>query len=872
MSRGPLLDKIAERVALDRDEGDIAYLSVLMLQLEYLTKIVTAGLVSCLLDDADRHRYVLEHQLVRADGIGDWVDVLNAALTGPPANSFDPGARAIVRDLQERAGQGDWRHAAVIDLRDAGQQLGVSTDIGAKAALRQFFQMVAHIRNKTRGHGATTSEQCSRACPLIASGVARVLDGLQLLATPWAHLHRNLSGKYRVSPLLGDCAAFDYLKRVRDVRLPNGVFLFLGRPVHVPLVLSDADLKDILLPNGHFRDGAFEVLSYITNDIAREDGSAWCDPPARLPRSQTEGPGGLGEAGGTFANLPPRPRSHVARTDLETRVKQELMRTDRHPIVSLTGPGGIGKTSIAIAALEDVTRVDPAPYGVILWMSARDIDLLESGPKPVTPRVVTQKDIALAAVELLEPSGRSATGFEPLEFFQSCLGQGAAGPTLFVLDNFETVESPADVFAWIDTYIRVPNKVLITSRFRDFAGDYPIVVGGMTDEEASDLIEGEAARLGVRGLVDAEYREELIRESDGHPYVMKILLGQVAKERRAVKPERIVASADQLLRALFERTYANLSPAAQRVFLLLCSWRVVVPEVAVEAVLLRPGNERFDVPGALGELRRFSLVEEVGASEERERFVGVPLAAAAFGRRKLEASALRVAVDEDRKVLMEFGAGKREDANRGVLPRIDRLVRAVAERASADPGALERELPILEYLATRVPRAYVLLADVILEIEGAEKGGGRAKEYLRTFLEVAETHEKYEVWLKLADLSASTHDVIGEVHALSEAALLPVVKSDDIGVLANRLNNRMRDLKGQRIEEAWSTEVRALVGRVIEAMERRIAGLSSTNCSRLAWLHLNVGNEDRARDIAKIGLERDPGNEYCQNLIRRLGS
>ena len=159
---------------------------------------------------------------------------------------------------------------------------------------------------------------------------------------------------------------------------------------------------------------------------------------------------------------------------------------------------------------------------------------------------------------------------------------------MFVLDNFETVQNPADVFRWIDTYIRPPNKVLITTRFRDFVGDYPIEIVGMLDEEARSLVDQHAARLNIERFLGTAYKQELVRESDGHPYVIKILLGQVAKERKAVNPERIVATEHHLLNALFKRTYAALSPAGKRVFLLLCSWRVSVPEVAVEAVSLRP--------------------------------------------------------------------------------------------------------------------------------------------------------------------------------------------------------------------------------------------------------------------------------------------
>ena len=86
-----------------------------------------------------------------------------------------------------------------------------------------------------------------------------------------------------MSPLLGDTSSFNYLKRERDVQLPNGVFLYLGRPVHVPLVFSDPDVLDIALPNGNHRKGTFEVLSYVTNEVARQDGSAWSDPPGVKP-------------------------------------------------------------------------------------------------------------------------------------------------------------------------------------------------------------------------------------------------------------------------------------------------------------------------------------------------------------------------------------------------------------------------------------------------------------------------------------------------------------------------------------------------------------------------------------------------------------
>ena len=64
--------------------------------------------------------------------------------------------------------------------------------------------------------------------------------------------------------------------------------------------------------------------------------------------------------------------------------------------------------------------------------------------------------------------------------------------------------------------------------------------------------------------------------------------------------------------------------------------------------------------------------------------------------------------------------------------------------------------------------------------------------------------------------------------------------------------------------------VKELLGRVIEKMESHRNELSATNCSRLAWLYLNVGNTERALDTARTGIEREPTNEYCQKLISRF--
>lgn len=869
MGAGSLKDKIRSRVAFDKEEGDIAFYYALMLEIEYLTKIIISGVISCLGDDADRSRYSLEYALVRANSIGDWVGILQSALTGPSAQFFRPQTTNITRELTERVSEGDWRFLVVKNISVAAERLGLDAKIASKVALRQFFEMSVAIRNRTRGHGAITAERCNSICPILEEVISLIWDNCELFKHDWAHLYRNLSGKYRVSMLMGDGATFEHLKRTKDIVFQDGVYVDIDGPHHVPLLFSNQSVDDVFLPNGNFKSDEFEVLSLITDTVCRQSGEAWSIPPGRLPASHTEGHDKLDQVGKTFTNLPEPTRGHITRDKLESSLREELLKLERHPIITLTGPGGIGKTTLTLVVVGALAKSAECPYDVILWMSSRDVDLLDNGPKPVRPKVVTKEAISKSVVELLGPGNRDAKNFDPLKYFERCLSEGAAGKTLFILDNFETVEQPVEIYRWIDTHLRHPNKVLITTRVRDFQGDFPIEIKGMNDSEASQLVAQEATRLGISEIVSHEYSQKLIDESDGHPYVIKILLGQVAKEGRAVTPERIIAGADQLLLALFERTYAGLSPAGQRIFLLLSSWRAFVPSIAVEAVALRPDNERFNASGAIDELRRYSLIEEVLNEKEDQLFVGVPLAAASFGRRKLEVSPFKVAVEHDRKILMEFGAGSRDSSRHGVMPRIDRLVSAAASRASDNPSALELFLPILEYLGTRVPKAFLRIATLLSELPG-KPDYKRIQGYIRRYLESSEVTEREHAWFWLADICHADDDPVGEVHALSEVSMLPSATPETFGVVANRINNKLKELKERRIEKSWSNEVQQLIEKVAEEMRRHLGELDAINCSRLAWLYLNIGNSDRAYDIAKFGLSKDEGDEHCVRLIERL--
>ena len=117
----------------------------------------------------------------------------------------------------------------------------------------------------------------------------------------------------------------------------------------------------------------------------------------------------------------------------------------------------------------------------------------------------------------------------------------------------------------------------------------------MAEEEARILVDQSAKGLGVSNLLTAAYVDQLVGQSEGHPYVIKVLLGEVANARNPVDIPRVIAGRDEILTALFERTYAALTPCAQRAFMTLAAWNSAVPRIALEAVMMRSVPERGQV-------------------------------------------------------------------------------------------------------------------------------------------------------------------------------------------------------------------------------------------------------------------------------------
>ena len=406
-----------------------------------------------------------------------------------------------------------------------------------------------------------------------------------------------------------------------------------------------------------------------------------------------------GEQSPRRGNLPRRLVPLIGRQHELTLVHDALQSA---PMVTLVGPGGIGKTALALAAADRVAD-DPA---TITWLV--DLATIASG-----------REVPRAVADVLRVS-ESVPG----DVTESVIRTLHARRAVIVLDNCEhVVEGAARVCrALIDHCPEV--TVLATSReVIGVAHEQLVPVAPLEPTGPGAELFVERARAADPGFdPDADHLAvvEICRQLDGVPLAIEL----AAAKTRSLTPKQIrTRLADRLrlltggrrdrverhrtLRATIQWSFDLLTPAEQQLFCRLSVFSGPFDLAAAEAVVSDPGLGVVGVDDTItGLVDRSMLLVEAGPAGRRFRLLetmrqyGAELLADA-------GAASRMADRHEQWVLCEIRSIHAQLAGHDEVIGVERLreiwpnLRAAVDRA-LDDGHVGRAVALVEPIAGEV--------------------------------------------------------------------------------------------------------------------------------------------------------------------------
>jgi predicted ATPase/DNA-binding winged helix-turn-helix (wHTH) protein len=330
-------------------------------------------------------------------------------------------------------------------------------------------------------------------------------------------------------------------------------------------------------------------------------------------------------------NLPISPTGFVGREREVAAARELLLRPDVR-LVTVTGPGGIGKSRLAVEVAGSLLERFPGGTHFVPLYPLRDPGL-----------------IASAIVQTLGIT-REAGGQSPLTILKENLQYSLRSPMLLLLDNFEHLVQAAPIVA--ELLATGPHlKVLVTSRAAlHVYGEYefPLPPLALPDSRSrpplEDLSHYPAVALFVQRAVAAKPSFELTRKNasavaeicirlDGLPLAIelaaarvKVLSPAAMRSRLACRLRLLTGGArdlparQQTLRAAMDWSYDLLSAAEQRLFRRLSVFVGGCNLEGAEAVCDTKGDLDLDLLDGMASMVDKSLVQQSEPAKDESRF------------------------------------------------------------------------------------------------------------------------------------------------------------------------------------------------------------------------------------------------------------
>lgn len=292
----------------------------------------------------------------------------------------------------------------------------------------------------------------------------------------------------------------------------------------------------------------------------------------------------------------------------DLRAVKKLLADRRFPVVTILGPGGIGKTALALQALHDISDDPSLELDAILWVSLKTEALTPQGIKTLKQPIT---DIADIASDLIQPIDDDFDG--SLEELSTAL---TGLKTLVCVDNLETA-SGDDAIRLIDA-LPPETQFLFTSRVGIGQLERIVNLGPLEVSAAADLVRRFAHSRDVVALtgLNSDTAKSVASQLNLSPLGIKWFVLSVESGQR---PEAILERQEDFLAFCVQNVWSSLEPDAQQVALTIDALEHAVTVQELNLYLDRPAD---DIRRQLHSLQRHALVRPIafGGGELAEAF------------------------------------------------------------------------------------------------------------------------------------------------------------------------------------------------------------------------------------------------------------
>jgi LuxR family transcriptional regulator, glucitol operon activator len=255
------------------------------------------------------------------------------------------------------------------------------------------------------------------------------------------------------------------------------------------------------------------------------------------------------EKGEIFNNLPIPDyddTGFIPRPKIEKELKQKVL--GRHPVVTVLGDGGNGKTAVVLQTLYGLLESNDHNFDAIVWVSAKSSRLGRAEIERIEDAILNSLEVFEEVVAVFEKNEG-----EPIERVRQLL---ADNKVLLVIDNLETIldQSVRDFAADVPG----ESKLLFTSRV-PLGADLTVQVENFEEREALVYLRALISAYNItalRRLTDEKLKHYASRLSF-KPLLLKwFALGVTA----GLDPARIISNPEIALRFCLENVIEKAYP------------------------------------------------------------------------------------------------------------------------------------------------------------------------------------------------------------------------------------------------------------------------------------------------------------------------